>query len=197
MSHVAHKSESCCKYDWVMPHTWRSHAHTSESRIVVSHVTHMSESCRTRGGVISRVSVSDVTHMSGSCHTHEWVMLRTRMSHVTRMSLHIRMSHVTHANESCHAYKWDMSHTWSLKSRATASVRSFIWVGHVKPYTLLTSYVRMNHLTHAWSQRWRSTMSQSCHAYEWVISHRYIYIYILYIYISISIYIYIHIYKYI
>jgi len=70
MSHVTFVNESRHVCEWVMSHMW------------MSHVTHMTESCR--------------TYANESCHTCEWVMSNMWISHVTHL-----MSHVTHMNESC------------------------------------------------------------------------------------------------
>ena len=77
----------------------------------MSHVTHMDESCHTRGWVMSHTWMSHVTHMDEFCHTHGWVMSHTWMRHVThmveschthgRVMSHTWMSHVTHMNKSC------------------------------------------------------------------------------------------------
>ena len=164
MSHVTHINESCHTCEWFMSHIWVSHvthmyicmiaqdaweglrvmSHIWVRNVthMMSHVTHMSESCQIYEWVMSHIWVSHVTHLSESCHTYEWVMAHIWVSYVTHMSeswqtyewvmSHIWMSHVTHMNESCHTYEWVMSHIW------------------------------MSHVTH---------MNESCHTYEWVMSH--------------------------
>jgi len=136
-------------YEWVMYHAHTNEpCHTNEtvmSLICICHVTHMNnpchtwishvtlvtESCRTYEWVMSRrwhgprtrawrccfvcvmsrIWRSHVTHMQESCLTHESVIFYTWMGHVTHMKeschtyegvmSHICRSHVTHVNESC------------------------------------------------------------------------------------------------
>jgi len=86
----------------------------------VSHVTHVYESCHTRGSVMSHMRMCHVTHMYESCHTCVWVMSHWWISHVTHVYAschkcvwvmsHMCVSHVTHVYESCHTCVWVMSH---------------------------------------------------------------------------------------
>jgi len=116
------RSESCDTYEWVMSHIWvRSRIdftgvieYGSElcgtleldmSHTWVSHVTRMSDSRRTREGVISHV-----TRVISA--TYDWVMSHVWMCHVA----HTWMSHVTHMRESC---------------RTHDGVTSLVWVSHV------------------------------------------------------------------
>jgi len=80
-----------CEY--IMSHMW------------IHYVTHMSESCRTCGCVVSLVWIS-VSHM--------W------------------LHHVTHVNESCRTHEWVMSHTWtSHTAHVVESCGSHMWIHHV------------------------------------------------------------------
>jgi len=92
---------SSLTYDWVM------------SRIWMSYVTHMNESCHTFEWVMSHIWMSHVTHMNESCLTYEWVMS------------HIWMSQVSHMNESCHA--WMRPHM-NEKSHMFMSHVTHAWV---------------------------------------------------------------------
>jgi len=116
MSHGTHVDESRHKHRWVKLHIWAW----------VLSQTLMNESCGTPMNgyeeVMSRLWMSHVTHMNESCHnmwmshaTHEWVMSHLRMSHGTLMngSWHnyewLRVSHMTLVNESWHTYEWVMA----------------------------------------------------------------------------------------
>jgi len=74
-------------YEWV-----RSH-------ILMCHVAHVSESCRTYWWVMAHIWMSHGTPMKETCMaiSYEWVMS------------HILMSHVTHMNGSCRTCGWVMS----------------------------------------------------------------------------------------
>jgi len=126
---------------------------------VGNHVTRMNESCHTYERVMSHVWMSHVTRMNESCQTYERVMSHVWMSHVTRM------------NESCHTYERVMSRKW------TSYVRLVDESCH--------AHVVMSHVTHMNEWNWlcnvsllcmgvvnRDTrMNESCHTYEWVMSH--------------------------
>ena len=53
------------------------------SRIRMSHVAHMNESCRTYEWVMSHIRMSHVEHMNESCRTYEWLISHIWKSHVT------------------------------------------------------------------------------------------------------------------
>ena len=115
----------------------------------------MNESCHTYEWVMSHIWISHVTHMNESCHTYEWVMSHIWMSRVTRM------------NESCHrgVCVW-LTHTLHLDVRTRKScawsVVSQIRMSHVKHIFESCHIHKSNCVTH---------MNESCHTYEWVMSH--------------------------
>jgi len=195
MSHVTrtHTNESCYAYtyEWVT-----SHVHTRMSH--VTH-THMNESCHTytHEWVMSRIHIwmshATRTHTNESCHayTYEWVT-----SHV-----HVWMSHVTHAhmNESCHTYEcvththWNRTWTgmhaapWRAAPCAMYCIPSLVtrWVGS---WNLKVSSVEYSLFYRALLQKRpvllrsllvvatsyeiaKSHLNESCHTYEWVMSH--------------------------
>jgi len=142
----------------------------------------------------SRVWMSHVTHINQSCHTHanrgappsaferECVISHnvTRMNeviHISHPSGHVWMVHVTNINgqwvmshewsshstysrwlysgvESCHTYEWCMSHMWM--SRVTHMDESCL------TYEWVVSHMWMSHVTHRYL---------SCHTYEWGMAH--------------------------
>jgi len=117
--------------------------------------------------VMSRIWMSHVTHMNESCHAYEWVMSRIWMGHITYINesrtrcvswyrvpfvwnstrtcyvtcqyvmSRMTMSHVTHTNGSCHTYKWVTN-------------------------KICMRDISICHVTHN---------NESCHAYKWVMSH--------------------------
>ena len=70
MNHVAHVTEYCCTYGWVILHIWMSRA------------THRNESCRTYKWVVLPTWMSQVAHMNESYRTYEWIILRIWMRRV-------------------------------------------------------------------------------------------------------------------
>ena len=80
LTHVTQMYES-----WVM------------SRICMSHVMYMHESCHIYVWVISLICMRYVTYMDESCHTHVWVRSRITPRHHPR-------------TDSCHTDIWVMSH---------------------------------------------------------------------------------------
>jgi len=72
LSHVTHMTESCHTYEWVMSHIWMNHIPTLQSPSKTAR--HMNESCH--ASEESRIWMSHVTHMTESCHTYIWVILR-------------------------------------------------------------------------------------------------------------------------
>jgi len=121
-------------YEWV------------KSRIRMSHVTHMNESCHTRRSHVTHTNESchtwrsHATHTNKSCHKYEWDMSHTWRSHVTRKrdTSHAWMSHVIHSKEPCHTHEWVMSHTrrnhtthMNESCHMHERVMSHIWMCHV------------------------------------------------------------------
>ena len=128
----------------------------SFSRMWIGHVTHVNDSCHTRGCAMSHMWMSHITRVNESYHTCEWVMSHVWMSHVmienkrngensTHLS-RIFMSHVTHVDESSHTREWVIPHMWMShvmgnKSSATGTnqltchicgcVISHTWMSHV------------------------------------------------------------------
>jgi len=126
------------------------------SRIWMSHVTHMDESCHAYGWVTSRIWMSHVTHMDESCHAYGWVMSR------------IWMSHVTHMDESRHANRCIMSRIWmSYVTHLTALVMCHVthteesWCTHV----WVMWCIWISHVTHLTTPK-----DESCYTHRWVMS---------------------------
>ena len=91
VSHVAHMSESCHTYEWVMPHIW------------VSHATHMSESCHTYEWVMPHIWVNHITYINETRLTHICKGFTTqRINYHTEIESlpQLRISHVAHINET-------------------------------------------------------------------------------------------------
>ena len=115
----------------------------------------------------SHLWMSHVTHMNETRHTDESIMSHTLMRHVKQM------------NEWCHTHTWVMSHKWRHHIASamiffdvvlTTMLYLDICIHFVPVHELVTththtSHVRtwMSHITH---------MNESCHAREWVGSHR-------------------------
>ena len=144
------------------------------SHVWMSHVTHIWQhlSCHTYEWVKWHVWMSHVTHIWKhlSYHTYEWVMSHVWISHMTRMNeschthlatpvmSHVWMSHVTHMNG-------DVIHIWLLN--AVNQVFFFLSRGYV------ISHIATRHMNVIWLVRMRHVthMNESCHKYEWVMSH--------------------------
>jgi len=75
-------------FERVMLHIW------------TSHVTRLSESCRTNERVMTHTCASHVAYMNESCHLYE------------RIVSPMRASHVAYMNKSCHLYERVMLHIW-------------------------------------------------------------------------------------
>ena len=135
--------------------------------IWMSQVALMDESCHTCEWVSSHIRMDHV-------HTYKWVMSHVWISHLTRMDEpcpHIWMSHVTRMNESrhhVHTHEWVTSscpHTWM------SHVTHMVWYTHewvitlidesYHTYELVSSHIRMNHVTIWMSHVTR--MNKSCH----------------------------------
>jgi len=124
----------------------------------MSHVTHTNESCHAQAWVMSRIWMSHVTQ-NESCHAYACVVLHVSMISVTHT--HMWMIHVTHMNESRHKYEWVMSHIWMshVTHNLTSATPNPRCHGPLPPPPM---HLGMSHVTH---------MNESCHAYEWVMSH--------------------------
>jgi len=114
-----------------------------------SHVSHVNASYHIHEWV------SCVTNINEACHTYEWVL-----SHVT----HIWMSF-----ESCHTYKWVLSHV--------THVNEFWVMAHTSVYPLHNEsrhtqlFQKRICVWHDFARRQPTHMNESCHTYEWVLSH--------------------------
>ena len=140
---------------------------------------------------MSHIWRSHVTHMKESCHTYEGVMSHIWRRHVTRMNeSYIWMPHscVTwpiHTYGMTHSYMTWLIHIRGMKAwlihiwydsfiLATHEwVMPFIWMSHVT-YENIMSY--MWHDNYDWfiydmTHSYLSHMNESCHSYEWVMSH--------------------------
>jgi len=121
-----HRCRLCCSILVVTLQTCArsTHIYIWTSRIHISDIAHMNESCHTYERVMShlykRVETMKTAYewANVSCHTYDSVMLHTSMSHIAPvqacrdMKLHMDewMCHVTHTIESCHTCPRVMSH---------------------------------------------------------------------------------------
>ena len=134
MSHVTRLNESYRTW-----HTWETHAHTHEQRLLSPHSTRLTS--HTYEWVMSHIWMSHVTHMNESCHTYECV------------GSHMWMNHVTHVDESYHTCEWVMSHmtrmrdtsphTWT--SSPVATLYACSWVTHVNASCRTCEWVTSQH----------------------------------------------------
>jgi len=109
-------------YRWVM------------SRIWMSHVPHVNESCPTCEWVMSQIWMSHVPHVKESCQIYEWVMSHIWKTHVTHMKEAMR--HVTHMHGTCTINSWLrddeligvswLTQTWDM-THSHVRRDSFIW----------------------------------------------------------------------
>jgi len=125
-----------------------------------------------------------VTHINRlTPHTWNWVMplyasLHLCLAHIQTtcdVMAHILMSHGTHINESRHTYGWVMAHLW-MSHGTHDNVFPVLWLIHMCAMTHL-------HVCHdtficvpcarkcAILSVSRSLRAQSCHTYEWIMSH--------------------------
>ena len=88
-------NDSCHTKEWVLSHQHKCNSYvTHMNEWVMSHkrtqlvATRYMESCHTCEYVLTRIRISHVTSVTNSCHTHEWVVSHTHKcnSHVTRMN---------------------------------------------------------------------------------------------------------------
>jgi len=135
ISHPTHRSESCHKFKWVIPHMWISHATWARSaRPFGYHRTHSERTKQVphinqwhhasmHAVTLSCWCMCHVIPRYESCHTYEWDMPHILMSHVTPTNaachaytteyvtrgwtnhVHPRMRHVTPTNAVCHTYR--------------------------------------------------------------------------------------------
>jgi len=131
---------------------------------VMSHITHMSESCHTYERVTSHTNESHHTrkggrttqtemlrNLDGLCHTCEWVMLRIKES------CYIWVSHITRMTQSCDTYTWVMPHTWRSRVKDEQRIQRCcgIFMGHVThvnesyhTHEGVMAHITMSHVTH-------------------------------------------------
>jgi len=103
MSHV--------KYEWDM------------SRIYMSRITRMNESCHTHTGACGGEALAVLSAIS----LNEWVRSHVWMSLVTRMneSCHTLVSHTTHIDQSWHPHEWVKPYVWmSVATRLNEPCRA-------------------------------------------------------------------------
>jgi len=104
--------------------------------------------------------ICDTTHVTQtSCHTHERVTSHIKRSHGTGLN-----NHVTHMNESCHTYEWVMTYQNRQIDVLCHTYESSDTSGWVM------SHVWMSHVTHM-NESCDTYVNESCHTYEWVMSH--------------------------
>jgi len=150
-------NESCHTYEWVMSHIW------------MSHVTHMNESCHEW---IRHVG----THLNICAVLSElkceWVMSYIWMSHVTNMneSCHVWTKHTplhlhyplrpTHCNNTLQQHTATTHCNNTLQQHTATTHCNNTLQQHTSALSTWTAYI--SHATH---------MNESCHTYEWVMSH--------------------------
>jgi len=127
--------------------------------------------------------------MNESCHTYEWVMSHIWMSHVThineswhvyeRVMSHI-LSHVNHIDISFYTYvyltSWESCHTYECvmaRIRTSQVIRmNESWYVYERVMSHKLSHV--NHVDVSFHTYVYLTSRESCHSYEWVMSHTWI-----------------------
>jgi len=165
-------NKSCHRYEWVMSHTWMSHVTHMNELCIYSVSVYIDESCHTYEWVW--YLPCRCVYMNESCPTYEW-MPHIWMSHVPPINeacptyewvmSHIWMSHVPHMNESCPTYEWVMSHIWKrcpTYERAWDLFHECIYGWVMSHMWLVMSHIWWSHFTNG---------KESCHTYEWVMSH--------------------------
>jgi len=188
MSHGTYVNESCHANEWVVSHIWMNHvthmkiawnswvlichmctycacACACVCHIWMSHATNVNESGHTW-------KMSHVTHINESCHTYK-NMSELSDSHVPHVQiLCVVCMRVSRINESCHTCDWVMLHKWMShrthmnESCHTHEISSDLVGSHVHILCAHTCmcHIWMSHVTHV-------NVNESCHTYEWVMSH--------------------------
>jgi len=148
-----HKHESCHTYKCVMSHTWSNdvwtelHTNDIHTHWLIMSYTHINELCR------ARILMSHVSHVNESCLLCEWVIRTTHKSHshtLTNYILHTFswvMSY-THINESCLTCERVMSHMWLSNQIYTRMIRLVLWMSHVSRVNIVMSHLLMSHVPH-------------------------------------------------
>jgi len=140
------------------------------SRVWMSRVTHLNESCHAYACITSHVWMSHVTHMNESCYTHE-------SCHTCEMT-HSYVWHDSfiHVHDSFICAIWQVTRaspphtpyvTWLIHNSFTRVTwpMSDPWLGGITaPYKCVMSHI------HVW-MHYVTRMNESCHIYEWVMSH--------------------------
>jgi len=147
--------------DWSPLCSVNASRHTCEwdmSHICTSRVTHMNYEW-----VTSHMWMCHVNCLNETCHAYDWVLLLMRMRSVMSRRW---MSHVTPVNESCHTrervMERVMSHTWASHVIHMHEMYTYEWVMPLIWMNHVTSHIWMSHVTH---------MNESCHTYDWGMSH--------------------------
>ena len=140
------------------------------SSLEMSNIPRTNESCHIYERVMSHayntplptaepVMLHTITHRNKSCHVYEWVMSVT--SHT-----------LTHRNESRHTYNWVMSHIWLIRFTHPESCHTNPLHTPLPPDEQVMSCHThdrvVSHIIHSWH---RPSKSETCHNYEWFISH--------------------------
>jgi len=118
-------------------HVWSESNMSSESQVIMCHVTYMNESCRTYEWVMSHIWVRHVAHMSEACRTYRWVM-----------------SHM-YISESCYTYEWIYRRakytnaSWMSHVPRKDAFMSNTWMSHVTNMNE-SCQIRMSHVTYEW-----------------------------------------------
>ena len=151
MSHVMHMNESRQPYkkiwhthEWVTVAIWKDMA--LSSLLNQCHVIHMSHTYECEYG----------THMAHiwTWHTHEY-------------GTHMNMAHIWIWHTYEHGTHMNMAHiwTWHTREHGTHMNMAHTWIWHTHEYG-----THMN--DEAQIQEAGEVMWESCHTYEWVISHK-------------------------
>jgi len=156
--------------EWVTSYVWVSHV-----THVLSHATHLDESCHACeqncathilhvrlfvfgcARVSSHMCMSNVTHVNESPRTYECV------------TAHMWMGQVTRVNASCHTLGYSSSSGVHESCHTCAWVTSHMWMSHVT-HMNESRHTREGVTPHIWMRDFTHS-NVSCHACKCVVSH--------------------------
>ena len=147
MSHVTHMNESCHTYEWVTPHTWTG-----------VHVCDMTHSCVWSESFIYvtwRIHMCDMTHSHGQVMSHIWMCHRCR--NADKPDTVFKGS----SAKEKHSFVRELRNIGSFESCDCWFQMCHGGRNAEKPV----------HTRHIWMSRVSICMNESCHTYEWVMSH--------------------------
>ena len=154
MSHVAHMNASCHVYEWA-----------ANERDILNLGTHIDESCRTYGCVMSHTWMSHVTHVNGQLPANEWAVLDLGCGTGLRyICVFICIYIFTCTYVHLHTYTSTYIHTYMCKYvymfHNMQQIRSHTSLSRVTTYECLIPHVCRSSST---GLRYRIS-----HTYEWV-----------------------------